>query len=137
MSRSSAEETLRTAKSPTMLLILILPALFRSELFPDTHCDLSDLGRVEPGESFRWCPESLRNLVVHPAFLFLKRAVHGLVSFFSARILMGMGVVCDSSKINHLPIRFVAFYLRVFPPLYGYMFYNNTLCTPRDTYLLG
>jgi hypothetical protein len=64
---------------------------------------LSDLGR-SPGESLKRCSESLWDMAVHPAFLFLKRAVHGLVSFFSARVVMGWGEVCESGKMNHLPI---------------------------------
>ena len=43
-------------------------------------------------------------MAVYPAFLFLKRAVHGLVSFFSASEVMDLGVVCESGKMNHLPI---------------------------------
>lgn len=97
---SSAEETLRTAKLPTVLLLSFALSYFQMHAMPFF---LSGLGRVELGESFKRCPESVWTMVVRPACLFLERAVHGLASFFSARVVMSLGVDYDSGKMNHLP----------------------------------
>lgn len=53
----------------------------------------SDLGRVEPSQSFKQCPKCLWNTVVHPALVLLKKEAHGQCSFFPAEVVMGTGVL--------------------------------------------